>query len=84
MAALVMTHAEGRKGFAVATVLIVEDESQVLTLAESVLREAGYNAMTASTVAEAQAMIHSEAQFDLICTNVVLGTPDEGGITIGQ
>jgi CheY-like chemotaxis protein len=32
-------------------VLLVEDEGQILTLAESVLREGGYNTMTASTAA---------------------------------
>ena len=67
-----------------ASILIVEDEPQVLVLAESVLGEAGYQTMSASTVAEAQSIIHSTQVLDLVFTDVGLANHPEGGITIGQ
>ena len=41
-----------------ARVLVVEDETQILILAESVLQQAGYDTLSAATVAEAQAIIN--------------------------
>jgi two-component system cell cycle sensor histidine kinase/response regulator CckA len=67
-----------------ARILVVEDETQVLTLAESVLSEAGHQTVSASTVAEAQAIINAEEKLDLIFTDLGLGNHPEGGITIGQ
>jgi two-component system cell cycle sensor histidine kinase/response regulator CckA len=65
-------------------IVIVEDETQVLLLAESVLQQAGYDGLPAATVAEAQAIIHSrDEKFDLVFTDVQLGNHHEGGITIG-
>ena len=66
------------------SILIVEDEAQVLVLAKSVLQEAGHETISASTVAEAQAIIHSDAKLDLVFTDIGLGTLAEGGITVGQ
>jgi len=67
-----------------ARIFIVEDEAQVLTLAESVLQEAGHDTISASTVAEAQAIVHSVEEFDLVFTDIGLADQLEGGITIGQ
>jgi DNA-binding NtrC family response regulator len=67
-----------------ATVLIVEDEVQVLLLAESILQGAGYDTLTASTLAEAQAVLHSEHKVDLIFTDITLGDADEAGLQVGQ
>jgi CheY-like chemotaxis protein len=64
-------------------VLIVEDEAQVLMLAESVLQRAGFETLTAGTLAEAQAIIHSKKKLDLIFTDVSLGAHENGGITVG-
>ena len=50
-----------------AAVLIIEDETQVLILAESVLQHAGYETVSASTVAEAQAIINSAHKLDRNC-----------------
>jgi DNA-binding response OmpR family regulator len=44
------------------TVLIVEDERRVLILAESELQRAGYETLTAATVAEAQVIINSDKE----------------------
>lgn len=67
-----------------ARILIIEDDSQVLTLAESVLQEAGHETLSAATVAEGQAIIHSAEKFDIVFTDIALANHDEGGITIGQ
>ncbi|HTP93672.1 MAG TPA: response regulator [Xanthobacteraceae bacterium] len=67
-----------------ARIFIIEDEAQVLTLAESVLQEAGHDTISASTVAEAQAIVHSVEEFDLVFTDIGLADQLEGGITVGQ
>jgi DNA-binding NtrC family response regulator len=65
-------------------VLIVEDETQVLILAESVLQGAGYETVSASTVAEALAIIESpDRQLDLLFTDITLRDEIDGGLTIG-
>jgi DNA-binding NtrC family response regulator len=68
----------------VPTVLIVENETQVLILAESILQRAGYETLTAATVAEAQAVINSDRKIDLVVTDIMLRNHPEGGITIGK
>ena len=56
-----------------ARIVIVEDEIQVLMLAESVLQQAGHDTVSASTVAEAQALINSkDEKFDLVFADVEL------------
>ncbi len=68
-----------------ARVVVVEDEAQVLLLAESVLQEAGHETLIASTVAEAQALINDPDQkFDLVFTDITLSNHKEGGVTIGK
>jgi len=67
-----------------ATVLIVEDEAVLLVLAESVIRSAGYETLTASTLSQAQALIGSVENFDLVVTDIRLGDDREGGIHVGQ
>jgi DNA-binding NtrC family response regulator len=61
-----------------AAVLIIEDETQVLILAESVLQHAGYETVSASTVAEAQAIINSAHKLDLVFTDIGLRNHPEG------
>ena len=64
-------------------VLIVEDETQVLMLAESVLQGAGYGTITAATVAEALAIIESDQRADLLFTDLGLGDDAEAGLAVG-
>jgi DNA-binding NtrC family response regulator len=72
-------------GLAMACVLIVEDETQVLMLAESVLQQAGHDTLSAATVAEAQAIIiNSDEKFDVVFTDVQLANHADGGLTIGK
>ena len=68
-----------------ARVLVVEDETQILILAESVLQQAGYDTLSAATVAEAQAIINDQGEkFDLLFADVELGNHKEGGLTLGK
>ena len=68
-----------------ARVLVVEDETQVLMLAEFVLQEPGHDTLSAATVAEAQAIIDDATQkFELLVTDIQLGNHAEGGITLGK
>ena len=65
-----------------ARVLIVEDDIQVLMLAESVLQQSGHDTLTAATVAEAQSIINSDKELDLVFTDVQLSNHPEGGIQL--
>lgn len=67
-----------------ATVLIVEDETVVLVLSESIIQSAGYETVSAATLAEALALIDSETSFDLVLTDVCLGPELEGGVEVGK
>jgi DNA-binding NtrC family response regulator len=67
-----------------ATVLIVEDDTQVRVLAESILQEAGFTTLSAGTLTEAHAILHSEQPIDLIFTDMTLGEEQEAGLHIGQ
>jgi DNA-binding NtrC family response regulator len=66
------------------TVLIVEDEVQILIMTESVLQRAGYKTLSAATVAEAQAIINTKQELDLVFTDITLNNHQEGGVTIGK
>jgi CheY-like chemotaxis protein len=67
-----------------AVILVVEDEPQVLSLADSVLIHAGYETVTAATLAEAQAIIQSDKKLDLVFTDITLRDELEGGVQVGQ
>ena len=68
----------------VATVLIVEDEATILLLAESVIQHAGYETMTAGTLAEAEAILRSDRKIDLVFTDIELRDRKDGGVEVGQ
>jgi CheY-like chemotaxis protein len=73
-----------RAGLPMARVLVVEDDSDLRVLAESVLQTAGYETVSAGTVAEAQVLINDPDQkLDLVFTDIALGDHKEGGITVG-
>lgn len=65
-----------------ATVLIVEDEAQVLMLAESYLQEHGHHTLSASSVTEATAIIEGDDQIDVLFTDIVLKGEHEGGLNL--
>jgi DNA-binding NtrC family response regulator len=53
-----------------------------LILAESVLQQAGYETLSASSVAEALAIIDTDQRIALLFTDLGLGEDSEGGLTI--
>lgn len=67
-----------------ATVLIVEDETMILVLAESVVQHAGYETLTASSLLEAKSIIESDAKIDIVFTDLTLGDETDGGIEVGN
>ncbi len=57
------------------TVLVVDDEEILLTMAETILSEFGYHVMTANSAQKALAMLsRDDAQVDLVITDLVMPT----------
>jgi DNA-binding NtrC family response regulator len=65
-------------------VLIVEDEDQVRVLAESYLRENGHRTLSASTVAEALALLGVSDGVDILFTDIVLQGDVHGGLNLAK
>ena len=65
-----------------ATVLIVEDEAQVLMLAESYLQEHGHQTLSASTVTGALALLDGPDEIDLLFTDIGLQDDLEAGLKL--
>ncbi len=55
-----------------ANILVVDDESYVRTLMQAVLQNAGYRVMTAADAAEALQFFRSQAQIDLLITDIIM------------
>ena len=54
------------------TILVVEDEAEIRSLAQSILEAAGHRTLSAGTISEAIALLEREAQIDLLFTEVEL------------
>jgi DNA-binding NtrC family response regulator len=67
-----------------ATILIVEDDEQVRVLAESILRDLGYETLTASDVEQALAVLNGEQSIDVLFTDIGLKGEKHGGVTVGR
>lgn len=67
-----------------ACVLVVEDEAVIRILTESILQHVGYETLTASTLAQAEALIQSGAKIDLVFTDINLTDGLEAGLQVGQ
>ena len=65
-----------------ASVLIVEDEAQVLMLAESYLQEHGHQTLSASTVTGATTLLNGDDQIDLLFTDIGLQDDLEAGLRL--
>ena len=65
-----------------ATVLIVEDETQVLVLAESYLHEHGHQTLSASTVTGATTLLDGDDHIDLLFTDIGLQDDLEAGLKL--
>jgi two-component system, cell cycle sensor histidine kinase and response regulator CckA len=65
-------------------VLIVEDEVAVRVVAERILKGAGHEILSAGSVTDALAIIHSKQRFDLLFTDMKLGEDVEGGVRVSE
>ena len=63
-----------------AVVLVVEDEEQVRVLVESVLDQAGHQALSASSINEALALIQTDRTLDLLFTDIELEADQQAGL----
>jgi DNA-binding NtrC family response regulator len=61
-----------------ARLVVVEDEPQVLVLAESILAEAGHEAKTAADAAQALALLRTDESYDILFVDVNLGEQQSG------
>jgi CheY-like chemotaxis protein len=52
------------------TVLVVEDEPTVRTLAESILQDLGYGTLSAANAREADALLRAQQAVDLLFTDI--------------
>jgi CheY-like chemotaxis protein len=66
-----------------AVILIVEDEIQIRVLIQCFFEDSGYETLTAATVAEALAIIHSDKRIDLLFTDISLAEQSDGGLQVG-
>ena len=67
-----------------AVVLIVEDEAQVLLLAESYLQEHGHETYSASTTAEALAILEQEPNIEILFTDLGLRDDPQAGLELAK
>ena len=67
-----------------ALVLIVEDEPQVLVLAESCLHEYGHRTLSASTVAEASAILEKDQEIEVLFTDLGLRDDTQAGLELAK
>ena len=67
-----------------AVILIVEDETQVRMLAESILQEAGHETRSAGTIVEAKAIFETDEKIDLLFTDIILMDEHDAGLGLGQ
>ncbi len=63
-------------------ILVVEDEELIRVLAESILQDDGYDAVTAANAVEALALINGERRVDVLFTDINLG--ETNGLDLAQ
>jgi CheY-like chemotaxis protein len=68
----------------VATVLIVEDQAQVLVLAEAFLEEQGHRTLSATTPNEALAILTGAEAVDALLVDVILNGDTQAGIELAR
>lgn len=69
-------------GEIMASILIVEDEAQVLMLAESYLKEHGHQTFSASSLNEATAILEGRNELDVLFTDLGLKDDLEAGLKL--
>jgi CheY-like chemotaxis protein len=67
-----------------ATVLIVEDEAQILALAQSFLEEQGHKTLLAATADEALAILTRSEAADALFVDIILNGDMQAGIELAK
>ena len=67
-----------------ATVLIVEDQAQILTLAQSLLEEEGYKTLTARSADDALVILAGPEPVDTLFVDIILNQEMQAGIELAK
>jgi len=67
-----------------ATVLIVEDQPQILALAHSLLEEEGYKALSAANTDDALAILAGAEVVDILLVDIILSGDMQAGIDLAK
>jgi len=67
-----------------ATVLIVEDQTQILALAQSLLEEEGYKTLSAATADGALAILAGAEVVDILLVDIILSGDMQAGIDLAK
>ena len=67
-----------------ATVLIVEDQEQILTLAQSFLEEQGHKTLSAATADEALAILTGSEAVDALFVDIILNGDTQAGMELAK
>jgi CheY-like chemotaxis protein len=68
----------------VATILIVEDQAQVLVLAQSLLEEQGHRTLSAATPDDALAILTGREAVDALFVDIILNGNMQAGIELAK
>jgi CheY-like chemotaxis protein len=67
-----------------ATVLMVEDQEEILTLARSFLEEQGYKTLSAATADEALAILTGSEGVDALFVDIILNGDTQAGLELAK
>ena len=67
-----------------ATVLIVEDQTQILALAQSLLEEEGYKTLTARSTDDALVILAGPEPVDALFVDIILNQEMQAGIELAK
>ena len=67
-----------------ATVLIVEDQTQILAVAQSLLQEEGYKTLTAPNVDDALVILAGPEPIDALFVDIILDRDMQAGIELSK
>ena len=71
-------------GDGMATILIVEDEAQIRSLAQSFLEEQGHKTLSAATTDEALAILAGQYAVDALFVDIILNGDMQAGIELAK
>ena len=67
-----------------ATVLIVEDQAQILVLVQSFLEEQGHKTLSAATADEALAILTGSEAVDALFVDIILNGDTQAGLELAK